>query len=54
MSSGGSVASIATFKNKLVVKAPEAVHREVNELLEMLREKPANRVERTTATEKPH
>jgi beta-lactamase regulating signal transducer with metallopeptidase domain len=39
-SQGGSVASISSFKSKLVIKAPETTHREVMDLLEMLREKP--------------
>jgi beta-lactamase regulating signal transducer with metallopeptidase domain len=51
MNAGGSIASISTFKTKLVIKAPEFIHKEVAELLEMLREKPAPN--RTTATEKP-
>jgi hypothetical protein len=53
---GGNNASIATFKNKLVIKAPEPIHKEVAELLEMLREKPpaAAGSTKATSTEKPH
>jgi beta-lactamase regulating signal transducer with metallopeptidase domain len=47
MQAGGQ-ASIGVFKTKLVIKAPEGVHKEVASLLEMLREKPAGAT-RTTA-----
>jgi hypothetical protein len=47
MQAGGQ-ASIGVFKTKLVIKAPEGVHKEVANLLEMLRDKPAGAT-RTTA-----
>jgi hypothetical protein len=37
----GGACTIAVFKSKLVVKAPEGVQKEVASLLEMLRDKPA-------------
>jgi hypothetical protein len=37
---GGGEGSITVFRNKLVVKNTEAVHREMTELLRMLRDKP--------------
>ena len=40
---GGGQASIGVFKTKLVIKAPDAVHKEVASLLEML---PLNSAER--------
>ena len=40
---GGSVATIGVFKTKLVVKAPESVHKEILALLEDLQEKPAGK-----------
>lgn len=45
----GGQASIGVFKSKLVIKAPEAVHKELASLLEMLREKPAGATRTTTA-----
>lgn len=55
MNAGGTTASIATFKNKLVVKAPEPIQKEVFELLEMLREHPSTTGRTTTPTsEKQH
>jgi hypothetical protein len=41
MQAGGSEASVGVFKNKLVIKAPERTHKEVANLLEMLRDRPA-------------
>ncbi|HEY7115272.1 MAG TPA: M56 family metallopeptidase [Tepidisphaeraceae bacterium] len=38
---GGATGSISIFRSKLVIKSTEAVHRDVAQLLEMLREKPA-------------
>jgi hypothetical protein len=37
----GGAGTLSVFKNKLVVKAPEGVQKEVASLLEMLRDKPA-------------
>jgi hypothetical protein len=37
----GGACTLAVFKNKLVVKAPEGVQKEIASLLEMLRDKPA-------------
>jgi beta-lactamase regulating signal transducer with metallopeptidase domain len=37
---GGDIGAIAFFKNKLVIKTTEPIHKEVSNLLEMLREKP--------------
>jgi hypothetical protein len=40
---GGELGSISFFKNKLVVKTSEPIHKEITNLLEMLREKPAGK-----------
>jgi len=40
---GGPSGSITSFKGKLVIKATEAAHKEVAQLLEMLREGPAKK-----------
>jgi len=40
---GGSSGSITSFKGKLVIKATEPVHKEVSQLLEMLRETPGGK-----------
>jgi hypothetical protein len=40
-SEAGGAGTLPVFKNKLVVKAPEGVQKEVASLLEMLRDKPA-------------
>jgi beta-lactamase regulating signal transducer with metallopeptidase domain len=40
---GGELGSISFFKNKLVVKTSEPIHKEIASLLEMLREKPAGK-----------
>jgi hypothetical protein len=42
-SEAGGPSTLAVFKNKLVVKAPEGVQKEVASLLEMLRDKPAGK-----------
>ena len=39
--SGGSLGTITAFKNKIVVKTAEGIHKEIAALLEMLRDKPA-------------
>jgi beta-lactamase regulating signal transducer with metallopeptidase domain len=41
--SGGELGSITFFKNKLVIKTSEPVHKEITSLLEMLREKPSGK-----------
>lgn len=41
--SGGELGSISVFKNKLVIKTSEPIHKEISNLLEMLREKPAGK-----------
>jgi hypothetical protein len=40
---GGELGSITFFKNKLVIKTSESVHKEITSLLEMLREKPSGK-----------
>jgi hypothetical protein len=40
---GGASGSITSFKGKLVIKATEPVHKEVAQLLEMLRETPGGK-----------
>ena len=40
---GGNAASIGVFKTKLVIKAGESIHKEVDGLLEALRDKPAGK-----------
>lgn len=40
---GGSISSIGAFKNKIVVKAPASVLKEVEGLLQALRDRPAKR-----------
>jgi beta-lactamase regulating signal transducer with metallopeptidase domain len=44
---GGGPGTITVFKNKLVVKASESVHKEIASLLEMLRDKPTTRGKET-------
>ncbi len=41
--SGGELGSITFFKNKLVIKTSENVHKEIAGLLQMLREKPSGK-----------
>jgi hypothetical protein len=42
-SEAGGACTLAVFKNKLVVKAPEGMQKEIASLLEMLRDKPTGK-----------
>jgi hypothetical protein len=44
-SEAGGAGSIGTFGTKLIVKNSEPIHKEITELLTMLREKPANKTQ---------